>query len=197
MKKGMARKMFEDALAIVGNQADWADINSAKTWWNLNEQTFLGEYCWVVFAAGFKETTLKKHFEDIEKVFKGFNPEAVARMRPVNREKLPIKNKVKADNFLKGAKIVHKEGWRGFKAHVKKNGMDALEELPGIGPIAKKHLAKNIGLADVAKDDVHLERCAKICSATVDELVSFLSEEYGMTKHKVDAVLWEFFRKRN
>ena len=195
MKKKTARRMFEEAQEAVGYRADWADIDRVQTWRDLDEQEFLSQYCWVVFASGFRVAVVEKYFEDIEKVFKRFDPKAVARMKQVNRDKLPIGNKRKANGFLKGAKIVHKEGWGVFKARVKREGMDALKELPWIGDITKKHLAKNIGLADVAKNDVHLRWCAKRCSAkTVDELVTFLAAKYGMTKHKVDAVLWEWRR---
>ena len=195
MNKQKARRMFEEAQEAVGGQADWADIDRVQVWRDLDEQAFLTEYCWVVFACGFKVAVVEKHFDKIEKVFKRFEPEAVARMKPVDPKKLPIGHKQKADGFLKGAKIVHDEGWRRFKARVKREGMDALKELPWIKDITKKHLAKNIGLADVAKDDVHLRWCAKHCSArTVDELAAFLAEEYKMTAHKVDVVLWEWRR---
>ena len=197
MKKKAARKMFEEALVAVGDGADWADIDRVQVWRELDEQAFLAEYCWVVFACGFKVAIVEDRFKDIKRVFKQFKPEAVARMKPVDPKNLPIQNKKKADGFLKGAKIVHKEGWGRFKVRVEREGMDALMELPWIGDITKKHLAKIIGLADVAKDDVHLQWCAKRCSArTVDELAAFLAKEYKMTKHKVDAVLWEWRRSK-
>ena len=191
MDKQKARRMFEEAQKYVGDRADWADIDRKQVWCDLDEQSFLAEYCWVVFACGFKVAVVKKHFDKIEKVFKRFEPEAVARMKPVDPKKLPIRHKQKADGFLKGAKIVHNEGWQQFKARAEREGMNALKELPWIKDITKKHLAKNIGLADVAKDDRHLQRCAKECSArTVDEFAAFLAEEYDMTEHKVDVVLF-------
>ena len=195
MQKNKARKLFEAALDAIGDQADWADIDQEEQWNSLDEQTFLIEYCWVVFASGFQVSILQKHFENIRKVFQDFKPAKVARMKPVKVDNLPIRNKSKADGFLKGAKMVHKEGWKNFKARVDAEGSDVLTELPYIGKITKLHLAKNIGLEDTAKPDVHLVRCAEECSATVEELVSFLADEYEMTKHKVDAVLWEYRRR--
>jgi hypothetical protein len=65
-----------------------------------------------------------------------------------------------------------------------------LEKLPGIGPITKYHLAKNIGLVDEAKPDIWLVRAANACSSTVEELVAFLSEKYGMSHHAIDVILW-------
>ena len=191
MNKEKARELFEAARVAVGDGADWADIDQEKTWNGLDERTFLGQYCWVVFASGFNVSILEKHFEKISEVFQDFEPDDVAGMKPVKVENLPIRNKSKADGFLKGAKMVHEEGWKNFKARVAAGGTDVLTALPYIGERTKKHLAMIIGLKDTAKPDVHLVRCAEECSTTVEELVSFLADEYGMTKHKVDAVLWE------
>lgn len=162
-------------LAEVGDSADWADIDRAKTWRDLDEKAFLAEYCWVVFAAGFKVSILEEKFEELQKVFKQFEPDAVARMRSIRLETLPIRHENKANGFLKGAKLVHKAGWDDFKEGLAKHAakdandgidaLDALKVLPWIGDVTKYHLAKNIGLADVAKPDVHLEWCATHCAA--------------------------------
>jgi hypothetical protein len=69
---------------------------------------------------------------------------------------------------------------------------DMLKKLPGIGPITKYHLAKNIGMANVAKPDIWLERAAVLCSTTVQELVEFLSKKYGLSRHAVDVILWRY-----
>lgn len=196
MNKNKARKLFEAALEAVGNQADWADIDQEETWNSLDEQDFLGQYCWVVFASGFKVSILEKKFDDIQKVFQDFKPADVAGMKFVNVDDLPVKHKSKADGFLKGAKMVHEEGWKNFKARVGAGGIDVLTELPYIAKRTKQHLANIIGLKDTVKENVHLVRCAEECSATVEELVSFLADEYKMTKHHVDAVLWEYRRRR-
>lgn len=194
MNKVRARKMFEEALEAVGDRADWADIDRQKTWEELDEQTFLTEYCHVVFTTGFSVSIVEGRFSEMTEVFKNFDPEAVARMRPVAKKKLPIGHKNKADGFLKGAKIVRSEGWGAFKARVQQEGMDALTILPWIKDVTKKHLAKNIGLEDVAKDDRHLRWCANRCSTTVEKLCAFLAKEWEMTQHKVDAVLFEWRR---
>ena len=195
MNREKARELFEAALDAVGDGADWADIDQKEKWNGLDEREFLEQYCWVVFASGFDGSILEKRFGKISKVFQDFEPADVAGMKPVKVENLPIRHKSKADGFLKGAKMIHEEGWKNFKARVAAGGIDVLTELPYIAKKTKYHLAKNIGLEDTAKPDVHLMRCAEECSATVDELVSFLADEYGMTKHKVDAVLWEYRRR--
>ncbi|TAJ99279.1 hypothetical protein EPO44_10645 [bacterium] len=68
-----------------------------------------------------------------------------------------------------------------------------LEELPGIGPITKFHLAKNIGLADVAKPDIWLERAAKLCrAASVKQLTTYLTEAIGESHHILDVAIWHY-----
>ena len=66
MKKKTARRMFEEAQEAVGYRADWADIDRVQTWRDLDEQEFLSQYCWVVFASGFRVAVVEKYFEDIE-----------------------------------------------------------------------------------------------------------------------------------
>jgi hypothetical protein len=99
-------------------------------------------------------------------------------------------NERKASSFLKGSKLVAREGFSAFKKRLQIEGVDMLEKLPGIGPITKYHLAKNIGLVDEAKPDIWLVRTADACSSTVEELVAFLSEKYSMSRHAVDVILW-------
>ena len=76
---------------------------------------------------------------------------------------------------------------------MKQEGIDALARLPGIGEVTKKHLAKNVGLIDTAKDDVWLTRLARMFrAASVDALVSYLAEEFGESQHTIDLVMWRY-----
>ena len=194
MKKAKARYMFEKALKE--GIPKWAkDFDPAKTWRELDERAFLKEYCETVFVSNFKVSIVKSKFPELTEVFKGFSPDALARMKPVSKDKLPIRNKRKADGFLKGARMVHKEGWKKFKRRLKKDGMNVLKELPWVGDINKHNITKNIGLTDTAKPDIRLKRCADECSTSVDILVAFLSKEYKLTQYEVDAVLWEYNQK--
>lgn len=192
MKKAKARRLFETACHEVGE-----DVPPPKNWQRLDEQTFLGEYCWVVFASGFNASILDAKSSAIETVFKQFDPVALARMRSIPEAKLPIKHRGKAEGFLKGAKQVHREGWKNFKERIekgrgKKEKLEMLRELPWIGPITKYHLAKAIGLVDTYKPDRHLKACAEECSTDVCTLVSFLSEEYHKTQYEVDYILFKY-----
>jgi len=101
----------------------------------------------------------------------------------------------KAQCFLEGAKLIKREGWKHFKKRMGRCGSGVLTELPGIGPVTKDHLAKNIGLIDTAKPDVWLIRAAKTCKASgVAELVEFLHEQTGETRHVIDVAIWTYAR---
>ena len=187
MDKEKAKRIFEAARVKV-------DVN-ARTFLDfdkLSATDFLEKYCWVVFASGFRNKIVKANFPAITVVFKNFDLDALADLKPIKRDALPIQNKLKADNFLKGCKMIAREGFDGFKSRVSEGGMDVLQELPWIGDVTKYHLAMNIGLQDTAKPDIWLKRCAESCSTTVDELVEYLADEYDMEKRMVDFVLWDY-----
>ena len=195
MNEAKARALFETACQAVG-----AGVPPPKNWKRLGEKTFLSVYCGVIFASNFKARIVDANFPDMKKVFQQFDLTALARMEAgPTVKKLPIKNLRKTTLFLDGAKrILHKEGgWQRFKKRIekkrgKKEKLEVLRELPGIGHVTKYHLAKDIGLVDTAKPDIQLRRCAEECSTDVCTLVSFLSEEYHKTKYEVDMILFRY-----
>lgn len=173
------------------------DIN-ARTFLDfdkLSTTDFLEKYCWVVFACGFNYKIVKANFPEIAIVFKNFDLDALADLEPIKKDALPIKHKRKADNFLKGCKMIAREGFDGFKSRLREGGMDVLKELPYIKDVTKYHLAMDIGLQDTAKPDRWLQKCAEACSTTVDELAVYLADEYDMEKRMVDFVLWDYCQR--
>ncbi len=122
-------------------------------------------------------STVELIFPHLRAAFKGFELEALARMKSIKPVLTIFNNERKAVSFLKGAKLIARDGFPGFKKRLRCEGIDMLEQLPGIGPVTKYHLAKNIGFVDEAKPDIWLVRAADACSSTVQELVSFLSEK--------------------
>lgn len=197
MNKLKAKRMFEEALRVVGDKPTYGHPEDrAKQWRELDAKEFLSQYCQAIFAAGLNWAVMEKHLEGLREVFKDFDLEAIADMEPIEREKLPIKRKDKADGFLKGAKLVHREGWDGFKNRLKREGPDVLKELPFIGDTLKQQVAQYIGLADTPQESFHLRRCAEHCGASsVDELVGFLAAEFKTQRRQVDAILWEWCAK--
>lgn len=192
MKKAKARRLFENACKAVGEK-----VPPPKNWQLLDEKTFLEVYCGVVFAANFKADIVDAKLPELKKVFKEFDPDALARMKSVPTAKLPIKHPRKAAAFLQGAKQVHREGWKNFRERIekkrsKKEQLKILDELPWIGDVTKYHLAKDTGLVDTAKPDIWLTRCAEDCSTDVCTLVTFLSEVYNKTHYEVDNILFRY-----
>ena len=151
LNKDKANRMFAIARSEMGD-----DVYEPLDFDDLDVSGFLGEYCWVVFASGFRYAVVKDKFPAISKLFRSFDLETLARMEAVARERLPIRNKRKADGLLAGCRMIAEEGFSAFKDRLDRERIDALEALPGIGPVTKHHLAKNIGLCDTAKPDVCL-----------------------------------------
>jgi hypothetical protein len=188
--------MFKSAKAYCEaeypDEVEWANSITPETFKNLKSTRFLSEYCWVVYASGFKVSTIEAIFPHLKSAFKEFELEDLEKMKSIKSVLAVFNNERKASSFLEGSKAIAKEGFSAFKKRLQSTGIDTLEELPGIGPITKYHLAKNIGLADEAKPDIWLVRAADACSTSVQELVAFLSDKYGMSRHSVDVILWRY-----
>ncbi len=176
---------------------DWAENVNQDTFKWLKSKEFLDEYCWVIYASGFRVAVIEAKFPLLRKAFKDFDLTALARMRSLKAVLDVFNNERKAECFLAGSKVIADEGFAKFKRRLKDQGVCVLETLPGIGPITKFHLAKNIGLVDEAKPDIWLVRAAKECSASVDELVTFLSKRNQMSRHVVDVTLWQYGADKN
>ena len=193
------RSLWESALAHLiqhePNVLEWARGLKENAFITLRAKSFLRQYCFVVYASGFRYHTIKARFPDLAEAFHGFDLERLTRMRSLQSVLKVFGNERKASNFLDGAKAISNEGFSAFKKRLALGGPNVLEELPGIGPITKNHLAKNIGLADVAKADVWLVRAADVCGAgSVPELVDFLHHQSGESRHVIDVVLWTYGR---
>ena len=157
------------------------------------------EYCWVVFATGFRYSVVRAKSDELTVAFAGFEPRRLLSLR-LDVASLPIKHASKANGFLTGARTVIRYGFDDYKAHVSARfdvdgDARVLAELPWIGPVTKDHLAKNIGLVDVSKDDRWLVRCAQESNCEPDELVSYLANETGHARHNVDTILWWYCAK--
>lgn len=196
MNQANAIRLFEAAKIYCerehSDEIDWANSINSKTFKNLKSKGFLSQYCWVIYASGFKASIIEGIFPALKTAFKEFELEELAKMRSTKPVLVIFNNESKANSFLVGSKSIAKEGFSSFKKRLQDAGIDMLEELPGIGPITKFHLAKNIGLADEAKPDIWLVRAADACSSTVEDLVAFLSEKYGISRHAVDVILWRY-----
>lgn len=196
MNKTKAKRVFEKALSYCEenypDELEWAKGVGPETFKNLKSKRFLSQYCWVVYVSGFKVATIEAIFPSLRTAFKDFELADLARMKSLKLALDVFNNERKANSFLEGSKLIAEEGFSAFKKRLQREGIDMLEQLPGIGSITKYHLAKNIGFVDEAKPDIWLRRAAEACSSTVEELVAFLSEKYSMLRHTVDVILWRY-----
>jgi 3-methyladenine DNA glycosylase Tag len=197
MEKQKLANFYKKALKYVkeehSEEFDGIKNIDKDTFKNLKSKKFLFNYCWVVFAAGFKVSTVEEKFEKLKSAYKDFDLDRLSRMTSINPVLKIINHEQKAKAVLDGAKLIHKEGFSNFKKRLKKEGMQGLQSLPYIKEITQKHLARNIGLTDIAKDDVWLVRIKEKYSAeSVDELADYLSEKFDQSKGLVDAVLWRY-----
>lgn len=171
------------------------NLNTLK---NMKSKTFISHYCWVVYAAGFKEAVLNEMFPRLKEAYKDFDIEKIVRMRSLEKVYSVNSHESKAHSFIEGVKLIHREGFSNFKKRMLLEGIDSLKDLPYIGDITKKHLAKNIGLADVAKNDIWLERIKSYVNAnSVDELIHFIQEEFDVSANTADVVLWRYCAENN
>jgi 3-methyladenine DNA glycosylase Tag len=134
--------MFEAAKAYCEaahpDEVDWANSINPETFKNLRSKRFLPEYCWVVYASGFKVSTIEAIFPDLQTAFKEFELEKLAKMKSTKPVLAIFNNERKANSFLEGSKVIAKDGFIAFKKRLQNEGTDTLEELPGIGPITKQ-----------------------------------------------------------
>lgn len=213
MNELKARDLFEDAQEFSANEPEYAqEVKAAKqivvpgTFENMPAEEFLHEYCMVVYASGFRVATVEDRFPKLKTAFHNFDLDKIHQMDlcGLGPALEVINNISKAKGFVDGCKQIAEEGFSQFKSRVRatvenrgKAGLIVLENLPYISSITKYHLAKNTGIADVPKPDLWLERAAGMCDTKVDELVEFLHEEYELSRHVVDLILWRYGESKN
>ncbi len=191
------QKLFRLSLDYVHqnrpSDLSWSRAIDAGYFDRLPPLAFLTEYCWVVYAAGFKVRILEAKFPGIRSSFCEFELDKLAQMASVEPVLEVFGNRRKAESFLQGSKCIISEGYEKFCRRLKTQGRMVLIDLPGIGKITSRHLARNIGLEDVAKDDIWLIRIKESLGwATVDKLVAYLADHFSESRFTVDLVLWRF-----
>ena len=190
------RDYFEKAYAFskAFYQKEMDQISSVKHD-EVDPTFFFNEYTWVVHATGFSAKAVGKF---IPRLIDAYGPyfelaslnsdKAVERVKSVcnNPQKIKAVHKTSV-LMLKG---IQKNGWDKFKkenlSHPK-----LLQDLPYIGPVTCFHLARNIGLLECVKPDLHLIRladhwgfpdCISMCKS--------MGEGYGLPLGIIDLVVW-------
>jgi hypothetical protein len=81
------------------DELEWARNIKSIIFRNLRAKQFLSQYCWVVYASGFKFTIIHARFPSLQKAFKDFDPTALSRMRSIKPVLSIFNNEQKAKSF--------------------------------------------------------------------------------------------------
>jgi thermostable 8-oxoguanine DNA glycosylase len=192
---------FRGALAFA-NEFYQEDVDRIRST-NFNTITpeeFFREYMWCVYTSGFNAKVVSRMFPILQDIYRPLddvfahckiNIDSVA----MAHHALAIcnnKRKVRAiiNMAFKGGPEIKKSGWVIYK-ETKLSSPDKLKELPFIGPITCYHLARNIGLLNYIKPDLHLNRMAinwKFENPV--ELCKSIQKEFNLPLGIIDLVLW-------
>ena len=181
------------------NYRDMIDRISNTHFDQLLPETFFTEYIWCVYTSGFNAKVVSKMFPKLMNAYAPLNDWLIEpnQRHPdfdvISQKALAIcKNKRKVGAILQTSDILHGEmdKWSEYRdAHL--DTPEKLQELPFVGPITCYHLARNIGLLQYIKPDLHLVRMAKHWGYDHPvELCDELSKQYGLQPGIVDLILW-------
>jgi hypothetical protein len=171
----------------------WFKEVGPNTFLRMRTSTFLSQYIWVVYVAGFRVAVLQDKWPALCEAFANCDLHRLAQMRSARAALRIIAHERKATCVLRGARIIAAEGFARFKKRLLTEGVNALAALPGIGPITKDHLARNIGLASVAKDDIWIQRVRKEFGVSdKDAFVARLASRFRQSPGLVDFVIWQY-----
>lgn len=174
------------------DEIDWQEDVSLD---DLDEPRFLRESAWVVLSAGFRESVLRRRFNEISKAFLDWaNANSIIAQRETCRANAlaAFGNQRKIDAILEIVRRVACTGIDIIRWRIANQGIEFLKELPYVGPVTSCHLAKNLGVPMV-KSDRHLVRIARGAGyQSADRMCRVISELVGDSLSVIDIVMWRY-----
>jgi hypothetical protein len=162
---------------------------------DVTESDFLREAAWVVLCSGFRERTLRMHFNYLSLCFCDWESgAAIAEKAEACRTAAlaAFNNARKVDALIQTARRVARDGFITLKRQILRRPIETLQTLPYIGPITVYHLAKNLGLP-VAKPDRHLQRlAARLSYPDAHVLCRDIAALTGDSPQVVDLIFWRY-----
>ena len=166
----------------------------------ITPEFFFSEYCWVVYTSGFNAKIVSKLFPALQEIYAPLVGVFKTFRSDVNTNEIETKalgiinNKRKVKSIISVAvnsgKEINQLGWLKYK-ETKLNSPDKLQKLPFIGPITCYHLARNIGLLDFMKPDIHMERVAKHWNFDNSlEMCRDIQNTYDLPLGLIDLIMW-------
>jgi len=160
----------------------------------LSPEYFFREYIWVVYTSGFSAKAVSRFYDKLTTTYGNYSELSKESLDSIMPRIKPIcNNKQKANSVFRTSKILNdaiaKFGWETYRNKYL-SSTSSLTSLPHIGPITCFHLARNIGLLDSVKPDLHLVRAAKYWGySNCEEMCKDVQPE-GMPLGIVDLILW-------
>lgn len=175
--------------------ADEIDWQEEVTFNNFDEQTFLREAAWVVLSSGFRETIVRRRFSEVSEAFFHWSS---SNLIMTQRENCRVKalrafgNQRKITAMLEIAERVATEGIERIREQIANRGLEFIQELPFMGPVTSRHLAKNLGVA-LVKPDRHLVRLASMTGyETAEGMCRTIAKIVGDSLSVIDIVIWRY-----
>lgn len=178
------------------------DMNriSSTIFSEITPEHFFREYIWCVYTSGFNAKIVSKLFPALLEVYSPLEGVFARGKTDVNAgdlrvQALAIVNNVRKvqsiiDTAFQGGSEIKTSGWVLYR-DLKLSSPEKLEKLAYIGPITRYHLARNIGLLNHVKPDLHLVRMAK--NWNFDNPISLcksIQKEFDLPLGIIDLVLW-------
>lgn len=192
---------FSAALKFVeDNYRDELERISSVKFEEVDDDFFFREYVWVVHATGFSAKAVGNFMPRLLKAygwwdklaFESFD-DVMGRVAKVCNNKQKAKAIFDTAGIMKNALIPENRNkailWNDWK-NENLSSPELLSKLPYIGKVTCFHLARNIGLLDFVKPDLHLVRMAKFWGfVDAVDMCKFV-QPGGMPLGVVDLILW-------
>jgi len=191
---------FEDALVFAQtNYQAVIDRISNTRFGSVSAIDFWDEYVWAVYVSGFRAKTISKiwvklltAYDKLELIGEPAPSGVESEVRETAMKVFAHPRKTKA--IIDASHIIrigrNEVGWERFR-DTNLSTPEQLQTLPFIGKITCYHLARNIGLLQYVKPDLHLVRMAKRWGfPSPQALCEYLAREFDMQPGIVDLVLW-------
>jgi hypothetical protein len=192
-----AFQIFERASEYVAtaglvNEIRWQRQSSLESF---TESEFLRESAWVIMCSGFRESVVRRLFDQLSLCFCDWeSASSIARNSTVCKwsASAVFGNGRKLDAIASVSQTISRAGFVRFKRSVLTDPISQLQKLSYIGPVTAWHLAKNLGM-DVAKPDRHLLRVSTLLG--FKDVLTFCSEiaaKFNEETKVVDLIVWRY-----
>lgn len=166
----------------------------------VSPQFFLTELVWCICVSGFNSKIVSNFFPKMISILNPmFDEVSNGWFRHFDDYEKPLlkifNNKRKIDAIIYNsnelvAKNINKIGWEQYRDN-ELNEPEKLEKFAMVGPAISKHLARNIGLLNFVKPDIHLKRLAVNWGFNdPDELCLAIQKEFNMPLGLIDLSLF-------